>query len=130
MTKSISCNKLHGFFTDPYVRVTLYSGGRKLKRKKTTTKRIGPGPVPGPGPGPGPCPEWNEALVFNLTKDIIETVQTEVALFSENLLGTDEPVGRVLFASNTSGLEHIHWLNALSGRSSSSTWFRLIPMDK
>lgn len=110
-------------FTDPYVRVTLYNGGRKLKRKKTTTKKTGP------GPGPGPGPEWNEALVFNLTKDLVDTVQTEVALFSENLLGTDEPVGRVLFASNTSGLEQIHWLNALSGRSSPSTWFRLIPMD-
>lgn len=99
------------------MRVTLFHGGRKLKRKKTTTKRSGTNP------------EWNEALVFNLTKDLFDSVQAEAAVFSENILGTDEPVGRVVFGSTVSGMEQFHWMSAHSGRSAPSAWFKMTSVE-
>lgn len=91
-----------------------------MKRKKTTTKKG------------NASPEWNEALVFSLTKDLLDSVQAEVALLNENLLGTDDPVGRVLFGSTVPGsVEQWHWMSAMhsAARSAPSAWFKMAPIE-
>lgn len=55
-------------FTDPYVKVSLMCEGRRLKKRKTSTKRNTLNPV------------YNEAIVFDVPPENIEQISLLIAV--------------------------------------------------
>ena len=101
----------------PFVRVAILSGGKKLKKKKTSTKRNNNNPV------------WNEALVFNVYKDAIKTLHTELAIYHENLLGNSELLGKVAIGPNSAEEELSHWNDVINSKSALARWHHLVAED-
>ena len=96
------------------MRVSLISAdGKRRKRKKTSTARNSTNPV------------WNEALVFNVSRDRLESARVELSIFNDNLLGTDEQLGEVVISSATSGDELAHWTDVLNLKNAMARWHRV-----
>lgn len=121
------------FVVGPFVRVTVImgssggggssssSGGGKpvttarRKRKKTTTKRQTSNPV------------WNEALVFGVERCLLADTRVELAVFSDGLLGTDEPLGETVIGCRSTGDELTHWLDVVALKTAMTRWHHLQP---
>lgn len=101
-------------FADPYVKVTLVYAGKKMKRKKTTTKRN------------THSPDWNEALVFNLSREYIKDISIELFVYHDNKIGNDELLGKVLLCPDSTGEEKIHLGDMIVGKGSGPRWHRLV----
>jgi C2 domain len=151
--------------TDPFVRVALISGGKRVKKKRTSTKRNTLNPA------------WNEAVVFNLHgKELfasgsfgssststanaaaagggnysalsstmagpglsttgssatgippsLAAIQLEMTVFNENLLGTNEPLGRVTVGDQVAAYAagQSHWAELLAVRNAPARWHLL-----
>lgn len=99
---------------DPYVKVTLVYAGKKMKRKKTTTKRNTHNP------------DWNEALVFNLSREYIKDISIELFVYHDNKIGNDELLGKVLLCPDSTGEEKIHLGDMIVGKGSGPRWHRLV----
>lgn len=63
-------------FIDPYVKVSLMCDGRRLKKRKTSTKRNTLNPV------------YNEAIVFDVPPENIEQISLLIAVMDYDRLGT------------------------------------------
>lgn len=87
----------------------------RRKRKKTTTKRQTNNPV------------WNEALVFGVERCVLADSHVELAVFSDGLLGTDEPLGETVVGARSTGDELAHWLNVVALKTAMARWHRLQP---
>ncbi|XP_052827355.1 synaptotagmin-1 isoform X1 [Octopus bimaculoides] len=98
---------------DPYVKVTLIYAGKKIKRKKTTTKRNTHNP------------DWNEALVFNLSREYIKEITIELVIYHDNKIGNDEILGKVLLNPHSTGEEKIHLGDMIVGKSTGPRWHKL-----
>lgn len=61
--------------TDPYVRVTLRHNGKKLKKKKTAIIRNTINPL------------FNEALMFDVSRDVLKNSTIEFEVLHDSLLG-------------------------------------------
>jgi len=118
------------FVVGPLVRVTVVMGsssgggasssGRltasaRRKRKKTTTKRQTSNPV------------WNEALVFGVERSLLADTRVELAVFSDGLLGIDEPLGETVVGCRSSGDELSHWLDVIALKTAVARWHHLQP---
>jgi len=132
MIKAVGLDLL-GAVTDPFVRVELTCGGKKLKKKRTSTKKATSNPT------------WNEALVFNLHgrdpvtsnaaaaavgRDLsLAGVSVELVVLSDGLLGPSEPLGRVLIGDQASGGggggELSHWQELVANRNAPARWHTL-----
>jgi len=116
-------NFLPAFFAGPLVRVTVTLGGFsgkptttvRRKRKKTTTKRQTSHPV------------WNEALVFGVERCLLADTRVELAVFSDGLLGTDEPLGETVIGRRSTGDELAHWLDVVALKTAVARWHHLQP---
>lgn len=64
--------------SDPYVKVSLIHAGKKIKKRKTGVYRN------------TVCPTFNEALTFDISKDILKNCIIEFCVFHDSLLGTEE----------------------------------------
>jgi len=121
---------LLAFVEGPFVRVTVImgSGGgaggsnsaklsttARRKRKKTTTKRQTSNPV------------WNEALVFGVERSVLAATTVELAVFSDGLLGTDEPLGESVVGRRSTGDELNHWLDVVALKTAMARWHHLQP---
>lgn len=139
---------------DPFVRVELICGGKRIKKKRTSTKRNTLNPT------------WNEALVFNLhgkelsgcggggsattsggvtsssfpasgsgpTGNAIQQgfsgstslpgVQLEMTVFNDNLLGTNEPLGRMVVGDQANGgpIAAAQWMELMAVRNAPARW--------
>lgn len=95
---------------NPFVRVTILVDGKKRKRKKTSTKRGTTSPV------------WNEALVFGVDKELLNTIQVEIAVFNDTLLGNNDLLGEVVVGKDTSGEELAHWNDVLHLKNALARW--------
>ena len=102
------------YYSDPFVKVTLLYGGKRLKRKKTSAKRNTNNPI------------WNEALVFSVGNDSLKNLSVELALFSDNLLGNDDLIGRVIVGPETSGEEINHWNDMINCKNAMARWHHLL----
>jgi len=110
--------------TDPFVRVEMTCGGKKLKKKRTSTKKATSNP------------SWNEALVFNLhgretasgREVSLAGVSIELLVLSDGLLGTSEPLGRVTLGDHATGAELSHWHELLAMRNAPARWHPLHPV--
>ncbi|KAK2159200.1 hypothetical protein LSH36_156g03016 [Paralvinella palmiformis] len=90
---------------------------RLVTKKKTSTKRNNNNPV------------WNEALVFNVNKDAIKTLHTELAIYHENLLGNSEFLGKVAIGPNSAEEELSHWNDVINSKSALARWHHLVAED-
>lgn len=61
--------------SDPYVKVSLIHGGKKIKKRKTGVYRN------------TVCPTFNEALTFDISKDILKNCIIEFIVCHDSLLG-------------------------------------------
>ncbi|ELT91518.1 Sytalpha, partial [Capitella teleta] len=101
----------------PFVKVSLISSGKRVKKKKTSAKRNSANPV------------WNEALVFNMPRDSVGDVQVEFVVYTDNLLGNNEALGKVIVGSKSSGEEQAHWKDVLSSKKAMAMWHRIRAVD-
>lgn len=62
-------------FIDPYVKVSLMCEGRRLKKRKTSTKRNTLNPI------------YNEAIVFDVPPENIEQISLLIAVMDYDRLG-------------------------------------------
>jgi Ca2+-dependent lipid-binding protein len=58
-------------FSDPFVKVYLTGGGKRLKKKKTTARKNSKNPV------------WNEAVSFSISATSLANASIEVRFFKE-----------------------------------------------
>lgn len=61
--------------SDPYVKVSLIHNGKKIKKRKSGVYRS------------TVCPVFNEALTFNISKDILKNCLIEFLVVHDSLLG-------------------------------------------
>ena len=103
------------------MRVEMTCGGKKLKKKRTSTKKATSNPA------------WNEALVFNLHGRETSTgrevslagLNIELLVLSDGLLGISEPIGRVTLGDQSTGTQLSHWHDLLVTRNAPARWHTL-----
>lgn len=66
------------------MKVSIVHNGKRLKKRKTTVLRNTVNPV------------FNEALTFDIAKDILKHSIIEFLVMHDSLLGTNELLGRAL----------------------------------
>lgn len=74
--------------SDPYVKVSLWHTGKKLKKRKTGVQRCNLSPV------------FNEALIFDVSKDLLKTCIIEFLIVHDSLLGPNESLGRAIVGNS------------------------------
>ncbi|XP_041369848.1 synaptotagmin-5-like [Gigantopelta aegis] len=98
---------------DPFVKAMLFYGGKKLKKKKTSTKHNTCNPI------------WNEALVFNLSKEHLNSLYLDLVVFHDNKIGNDELLGKVRLGPDSGGDERDHWKDLVQEKSATARWHNL-----
>uniref|UniRef100_UPI00358F0B33 synaptotagmin-10-like n=1 Tax=Myxine glutinosa TaxID=7769 RepID=UPI00358F0B33 len=88
--------------SDPYVKVSLICEGRRLKKKKTSTKRNTLNPV------------YNEAIVFDVPPESVEQVSLLVAVVDYDRVGYNETIGVCRAGNGVERLGREHWNEMLA----------------
>ncbi|XP_053397295.1 synaptotagmin-1-like isoform X2 [Mercenaria mercenaria] len=91
-----------GGLSDPYVKIALYQGNKRLKKKKTTIKKRTLNPY------------FNESFTFEVPFEQIQKVTLIITVVDYDRIGTSEPIGRVLLGCNSTGTELRHWSDMLA----------------
>ncbi|XP_068459028.1 synaptotagmin-1b [Clinocottus analis] len=91
-----------GGLSDPYVKIHLMQNGKRLKKKKTTTKKNTLNPY------------YNESFSFEVTCEQIEKVQVAVTVLDYDKIGKNDAIGKVLLGINSTGTEQRHWEDMLA----------------
>ncbi|ESO83473.1 synaptotagmin 1 [Lottia gigantea] len=91
-----------GGLSDPYVKIALYQGSKRLKKKKTTIKKRTLNPY------------FNESFTYEVPFEQIQKVQLIITVVDYDRIGTSEPIGRVLLGCNSTGTELRHWSDMLA----------------
>ncbi|XP_022079221.1 synaptotagmin-12-like isoform X2 [Acanthaster planci] len=87
---------------DPFVKVYLLQGGKKISKKKSSIKR-----------GDN-CPIFNEAMMFAVPSNILDKVTIRITV-AENAPGGKIPsIGHVLVGSSCKGANLTHWNQMLT----------------
>ncbi|XP_054974179.1 synaptotagmin-10 isoform X1 [Sorex araneus] len=88
--------------SDPYVKVSLMCEGRRLKKRKTTTKRNTLNPV------------YNEAIVFDIPPESVDQVSLAIAVMDYDRVGHNEVIGVCRTGLDAEGLGRDHWNEMLA----------------
>ncbi|XP_054283657.1 synaptotagmin-5 isoform X2 [Macrosteles quadrilineatus] len=96
--------------SDPYVKVSLITNGRRLKRKKTSVHRNTVSPV------------FNEALTFDISKDALTKCRIEFNVMHDSLLGPSESLGRAMVSQET---EKHFYNQMLTSKTATAQWLAL-----
>ncbi|XP_021930564.1 synaptotagmin-5 isoform X3 [Zootermopsis nevadensis] len=101
---------------DPFVKVYLLSGGKRVKKKKTAARK-------------GTCnPVWNEALTFNVASSSLSNAAVEVCLIDQgnDLIGNNPLLGSFVIGPEEEGPERDHWCDMTqSPRKAVAMWHTL-----
>uniref|UniRef100_A0A8C3IEC9 Synaptotagmin 5 n=1 Tax=Chrysemys picta bellii TaxID=8478 RepID=A0A8C3IEC9_CHRPI len=87
---------------DPYVKIHLMQGGKRLKKKKTTIKKNTLNPY------------YNESFSFEVPFEQIQKVQVVLTVLDYDKLGKNEAIGKVFVGCNATGTELRHWSDMLA----------------
>ncbi|KAM9226016.1 synaptotagmin-5 [Dugong dugon] len=108
-----------GGLSDPYVKVHLLQGGKKVRKKKTTIKKNTLNPY------------YNEAFSFEVPCDQVQMVQVELTVLDYDKLGKNEAIGRVAVGAVVGGAGLRHWADMLANpRRPIAQWHSLRPPDR
>ncbi|XP_069479687.1 synaptotagmin-9 isoform X1 [Ambystoma mexicanum] len=88
--------------SDPYVKVSLMCEGRRLKKRKTSTKRNTLNPV------------YNEAIVFDVPPENIDQISLSIAVMDYDRVGHNEIIGVCQVGNDAESLGRDHWSEMLS----------------
>ncbi|XP_066556573.1 synaptotagmin-9b [Amia ocellicauda] len=88
--------------SDPYVKVSLMCEGRRLKKRKTSTKRNTLNPV------------YNEAIVFDVPPENIDQISLLIAVMDYDRVGHNEVIGVCRVGSDAETLGRDHWNEMLT----------------
>ncbi|KAG1704451.1 Synaptotagmin 1 [Nymphon striatum] len=91
-----------GGLSDPYVKLSLCMGSKRLKKKKTTIKKRTLNPY------------FNESFTFQCSLDMIQKVSLVVTVVDYDRIGTSEPIGMAVLGCNATGTELRHWSDMLA----------------
>ncbi|KAL4641980.1 synaptotagmin-9 [Arapaima gigas] len=83
--------------SDPYVKVSLMCDGRRLKKRKTSTKRNTLNPV------------YNEAIVFDVPPENIDQISLLIAVMDYDRVGHNEVIGVCRVGNEAESLGRDHW---------------------
>uniref|UniRef100_T1IT16 C2 domain-containing protein n=1 Tax=Strigamia maritima TaxID=126957 RepID=T1IT16_STRMM len=103
--------------TNAYVKVSLVTGGKRIKKKKTSTQRGTIQPI------------FNEALTFSVPRDQLQHVSLEFTVYHDAILGPKEPLGRVLISSASKGVEREHYRDMINSTTPVARWHCLVDPD-
>lgn len=90
------------FFADPYVKIALLQGGKKLKKKKTTVKKNTLNPY------------YNESFSFEIPMDMMQKILVVVTVFDYDKIGKNDAIGKIFVGSKATGPGLKHWSDMLS----------------
>ncbi|XP_068579911.1 synaptotagmin-1b [Cebidichthys violaceus] len=108
-----------GGLSDPYVKIHLMQNGKRLKKKKTTTKKNTLNPY------------FNESFSFEVACEQIEKVQVAVTVLDYDKIGKNDAIGKVLLGIKSTGTEQCHWEDMLANpRRPIAQWHSLKPEDE
>ncbi|KAJ8007082.1 hypothetical protein DPEC_G00113880 [Dallia pectoralis] len=88
--------------SDPYVKVSLLCDGRRLKKRKTTTKKSTLNPV------------YNEAIIFDIPPENVEQVSLSIMVMDYDRVGHNEVIGVCRTGPDAEGLGRDHWNEMLA----------------
>uniref|UniRef100_A0A8D3B163 C2 domain-containing protein n=1 Tax=Scophthalmus maximus TaxID=52904 RepID=A0A8D3B163_SCOMX len=88
--------------SDPYVKVSLMCEGRRLKKRKTSTKRNTLNPV------------YNEAIVFDVPPENIDQISLLIAVMDYDRVGHNEVIGVCRVGNEAESLGRDHWSEMLT----------------
>uniref|UniRef100_H3CL09 Synaptotagmin 3 n=1 Tax=Tetraodon nigroviridis TaxID=99883 RepID=H3CL09_TETNG len=102
-------------FSDPYVKASLVCDGRRLKKRKTSIKKNTLNPT------------YNEALVFDIPNENIESVSIVIAVMDYDCIGHNEVIGMCRVGSDADGPGREHWTAMLGNpRKPIEHWHQLV----
>ncbi|KAG9264098.1 synaptotagmin-C [Astyanax mexicanus] len=102
-------------FSDPYVKASLVCEGRRLKKRKTSIKKNTLNPT------------YNEALVFDIPNENIESVSLIIAVMDYDCIGHNEVIGMCCVGSDAEGPGREHWTAMLANpRKPIEHWHQLV----
>ena len=101
--------------TDPFIKVVLLFDGKKVKKKKTSTRKQETNPV------------YNECMMFDVPPDLLHRVLFVISVADAKPDSTrSDVIGRVVIGSATTGEPLRHWHQMLiSPRRPVAAWHRL-----
>ncbi|NXH91828.1 SYT10 protein, partial [Edolisoma coerulescens] len=88
--------------SDPYVKVSLMCEGRRLKKRKTTTKKNTLNPI------------YNEAIIFDIPPENVDQVSLSIAVMDYDRVGHNEVIGICRTGIDAEGLGRDHWNEMLA----------------
>ncbi|XP_062842484.1 synaptotagmin-6 [Trichomycterus rosablanca] len=102
----IKCRNLKAMditgYSDPYVKISLISDGKRLKKKKTTIKKNTLSPT------------YNEAIIFDIPPESMDQVSLHISVMDYDLVGHNEVIGVNRVGSHAEGLGKDHWNEMLA----------------
>uniref|UniRef100_A0A8C6SB31 Synaptotagmin IXb n=1 Tax=Neogobius melanostomus TaxID=47308 RepID=A0A8C6SB31_9GOBI len=105
--------------SDPYVKVSLMCEGRRLKKRKTSTKRNTLNPI------------YNEAIVFDVPPENIDQISLLIAVMDYDRVGHNEVIGVCRVGGEAESLGRDHWNEMLSyPRKPVAHWHPLIEVSE
>ncbi|XP_019748866.1 synaptotagmin-12 isoform X4 [Hippocampus comes] len=87
---------------DPFVKVYLLQDGRKISKKKTSTKRDDTNPI------------FNEAMIFSVPSLVLQELSLRVTVAESSDDGRGENLGHVIIGPETGGMGITHWNQMLA----------------
>lgn len=87
---------------DPFVKVYLLQDGRKISKKKTSTKRDDTNPI------------FNEAMIFSVPSIVLQELSLRVTVAEATDDGRGENLGHVIIGPEASGIGITHWNQMLA----------------
>ena len=82
---------------DPYVKIWLMHDGKKVEKKKTSTKEKTLNPV------------FNESFIFSCTYDRIRQTSLVISVMDYDRMGRNELIGQIVLGSKSGPMEMKHW---------------------
>lgn len=107
-----------GGLSDPYVKLVLMQGGKRLKKKKTSIKKCTLNPY------------YNESFSFEVPFEQIQKVTLLITVMDYDKLGSNDAIGRCILGCSATGAELRHWMDMLaSPRRPIAQWHKLEAME-
>ncbi|CAL8401155.1 unnamed protein product [Arctogadus glacialis] len=88
--------------SDPYVKIQLLQGGKRLKKKKTTVKKNTLNPY------------YNESFSFEIPLEQMQKILVAVTVFDYDKIGKNDAIGKIFVGSKATGLGLKHWSDMLT----------------